>query len=169
MTSRPCTAIPYLAGLRRRDKHGSIIVVFAKFAGRIACCWYLKRKLYGCSKWWWGSTLYENWNDLGEGWPQPTGDLAMMEQDEKSTIFSLGVGSINPYLLYGDSYCVDNQPVDSTIALHIGSLGFGSRSIIRRIYRRKWTSTTRNMQPAFELSSTRYLVINVKLLDDLAN
>jgi len=91
-----------------------------------------------------------------EGWPAPTGNFAMMEQGERSTVFSLSVGSVSPWVLgQNASFCVDNQPVKSAVALAYQIPGIWQQKYNSARISTKWALTTRNMQPAFEFYHRR--------------
>lgn len=98
----------------------------------------------------------QGWLFKGEGWPGPGADFAMMGQGERSTVFSLSVGSVNPWLLCQDaSFCVDTQPVESTVALAYQIPGIWQQKYNSARISTRWASTARNMQPAFEFYHRR--------------
>jgi hypothetical protein len=98
----------------------------------------------------------QGWTFLGEGWPCLTGDLEMMGLGERSTVFSLSVGSIDSSPFGENSnYCVDNRPVPGTVALAYQIPGIWQQKHNSARISTKWTSTARNMQPVFEFYHRR--------------
>jgi hypothetical protein len=98
----------------------------------------------------------QGWTFVNDGWPCPIGDTKMTGWGERSAVLSLSVGSIegSPLCERGD-YCVDNQPVPSTVALAYQVPGIWQQKYNSASISRKWTSTVRNVQPVFEFYHRR--------------